>query len=195
MDGKIIPKVVLEWKPTGRRIRGRPRRRWIEDHHTHQGLGHLACSVSRVAAALASVSSVSQLFFFPVDCSGMILKGFGFVAFFAGVKASSFCIHLSIYPVQYTFSLQFAACGVVCFIVISPVYTYAPTSRIWLFGPDCRAGPWCRIVVPARDTKSSQYWPARQTCRFGSCSPICIGFGAARGVSTELETLTATCTM
>jgi hypothetical protein len=25
----------------------------------------------------------------------MILKGFGFVAFFAGVKASSFCIHLS----------------------------------------------------------------------------------------------------
>jgi hypothetical protein len=30
-----------------------------------------------------------------VGCSGMILKGFGFVAFFAGVKASSFCIHLS----------------------------------------------------------------------------------------------------
>jgi hypothetical protein len=30
-----------------------------------------------------------------VGCSEMILKGFGFVAFFAGVKASSFCIHLS----------------------------------------------------------------------------------------------------
>jgi hypothetical protein len=30
-----------------------------------------------------------------VGCKGMILKGFGFVAFFAGVKASSFCIHLS----------------------------------------------------------------------------------------------------
>jgi hypothetical protein len=25
----------------------------------------------------------------------MILNGFGFVAFFAGVKASSFCIHVS----------------------------------------------------------------------------------------------------
>jgi hypothetical protein len=62
--------------------------------HKHQALGHLARSVSRVTAALANVSLVSQLFSFHVDCSGMILKGFGFVAFFAGVKASSFCIHL-----------------------------------------------------------------------------------------------------
>jgi hypothetical protein len=51
-------------------------------HHKHQGLGHLARSVSTVTAALANVSSVSQLFSFLVDCSGMILKGFGFVAFF-----------------------------------------------------------------------------------------------------------------
>ena len=64
-------------------------------HHKHQGLGHLARSVSRVTAALANVSSVSRLFPFLVDCSGMILKGFGCVAFFAGIKASSFCIHLS----------------------------------------------------------------------------------------------------
>ena len=31
MDEKRISKTVLEWKPTGRRIRGRPRKRWIED--------------------------------------------------------------------------------------------------------------------------------------------------------------------
>jgi hypothetical protein len=35
------------------------------------------------------------LFSFLVVCSGMLLKGFGFVAFFASVEASSICIHLS----------------------------------------------------------------------------------------------------
>jgi len=64
-------------------------------HHKHQGLGHMARSVSRVTAALANVSSVSRLFSFLVDYSGMFWKGFSCVAFFAGVKASSFCIHLS----------------------------------------------------------------------------------------------------
>jgi hypothetical protein len=29
-----------------------------------------------------------------VGCRGMIVKGFGFVAFFAGIKTISFCIHL-----------------------------------------------------------------------------------------------------
>ena len=64
-------------------------------HHKHPGLGHLARSVSRVTVALSIASSVSQLFSFLVGCSGMILKGFALVAFFAGVKASSVCIHLS----------------------------------------------------------------------------------------------------
>ena len=30
MDEKRRPKRVLEWKPIGRRIRGRPRKSWIE---------------------------------------------------------------------------------------------------------------------------------------------------------------------
>jgi hypothetical protein len=63
-------------------------------HHKHPGLGHLAHSVSRITVALSIVSLVSQ-FSFLVGCKSMILKGFGFVEFFAGVKASCFCIHLS----------------------------------------------------------------------------------------------------
>jgi hypothetical protein len=31
MEGKRIPKWILEWKPTGRRNRGRARKRWIDD--------------------------------------------------------------------------------------------------------------------------------------------------------------------
>jgi hypothetical protein len=31
MDEKRTPKRILEWKAIGRRIRGRPRKRWIED--------------------------------------------------------------------------------------------------------------------------------------------------------------------
>jgi len=63
--------------------------------HKHQALDPLILSVSRVTTALANVSSVFQLFFFLVVCSDMILKGFGLVAFFASVRASSVCIHLS----------------------------------------------------------------------------------------------------
>jgi hypothetical protein len=45
----------------------------------------LARSVSRVKVALSIVSLVFQLFSFLLGCKGMILNGFGFVAFFAGV--------------------------------------------------------------------------------------------------------------
>jgi len=64
-------------------------------HHKHQELDPLNRSVSIITAARVNASSVFQLFTFLVVCSGMISKGFDFVAFFASVKASSFCIHLS----------------------------------------------------------------------------------------------------
>ena len=64
-------------------------------HHKHQGLDPLTRSVSRVTTALANVSSVFQLFSFLVVCSDMISKGIGLVAFFASVKDSFVCIHLS----------------------------------------------------------------------------------------------------
>ena len=64
-------------------------------HHKHQELDPLIRSVSRVTASRTNASSVFQLFSFLVVCSGMIWKGFGFVAFFASVKASSVCICLS----------------------------------------------------------------------------------------------------
>jgi len=64
-------------------------------HHKHQGLDPLIRSASRVTTALANVSSFFQLFSFLVVCSDMISKGFGLLAFFASVKASAFCIHLS----------------------------------------------------------------------------------------------------
>jgi len=66
-------------------------------NHKHQGLDPLIRSVSRVTAARANASSVFQLFSFLVVCSCMISKGFGFVAFFASVKASSVCIYIYIY--------------------------------------------------------------------------------------------------
>jgi hypothetical protein len=31
MDGGRMPRRILEWKPMGRRIRSRQRKRWIED--------------------------------------------------------------------------------------------------------------------------------------------------------------------
>ena len=31
MDGGRMPRRILEWEPMRRRIRGRPRKRWVED--------------------------------------------------------------------------------------------------------------------------------------------------------------------
>ena len=59
--------------------------------HKRQGLNPLIRSVSRVTAARANASSFFQLLSFLVVCSGMISKGFGFVAFFASVKANHCC--------------------------------------------------------------------------------------------------------
>ena len=64
-------------------------------HHKHPGLSHLTRSVYRVTAALSIASSVFQLSCFLVGSRCMILRGFGFVAFFVCVRASFFCIHLS----------------------------------------------------------------------------------------------------
>jgi len=64
-------------------------------HHKHQGLDPLIRSVSIVTTVLANVSSVFQFFSFRVVCSDMISKVFGFVVFFASVKANSVCIRLS----------------------------------------------------------------------------------------------------
>ena len=70
--------------------------RYVKHHHyKHKGLDLLTRPVSRVTTFLANLSSVFQLFFFLVVCSDMISKGFCLVAFFASVKASSVCIHLS----------------------------------------------------------------------------------------------------
>jgi hypothetical protein len=68
---------------------------WFYYHNIQQGLDPLIRFLSRVTTALSSISSVFQLFFFLVVCSDMISKGFGLVAFFASIKASSVCIHLS----------------------------------------------------------------------------------------------------
>ena len=39
MDGGRMARRILDWKPMGRRIRGRPRKRWIEDEEDNQTLG------------------------------------------------------------------------------------------------------------------------------------------------------------
>ena len=64
-------------------------------HHKRQGLGPLARSVSRVTAAPSSSSLVFQFSSFLVGCSGMLSSGFGFVAFFVGVRTISLCIRLA----------------------------------------------------------------------------------------------------
>jgi hypothetical protein len=40
MDDKRTAKRILEWKPIGTRIRGRPRKRWTDIFITAIGLSH-----------------------------------------------------------------------------------------------------------------------------------------------------------
>ena len=90
-DGKYFQELGVETWREGTYWRGLY---FHHHHHKHQGLDPLIRSVSTVTAARANASSVFQLFSFLAVCSGMVSKGFGFVAFFASVKASSVCIHL-----------------------------------------------------------------------------------------------------
>ena len=70
-------------------------------HHKHQGLNPLIRSVSKITTALSIVSSIFQLLSFLEVCSGMISKGFGFVAFFASVKAGvMLCLNTNYLPVK-----------------------------------------------------------------------------------------------
>jgi hypothetical protein len=62
-------------------------------HYKHQRLDPFILSVSRVTTALAKVSFVFSCS--PSLWSVWITKGFSLVAFFACVKASCVCIHLS----------------------------------------------------------------------------------------------------
>jgi len=52
----------------------------INNNNKHQEMDPVYRSVSTVTAARANASSVFQLFSFLVVCSGMISKGFSFVA-------------------------------------------------------------------------------------------------------------------
>jgi hypothetical protein len=67
---------------------------YTHSHHTTFSLRHYRPTGIRSADRPARSQSLYRLSPL-VDSSGMILKKFGFVAFFAGVKASYFCIHLS----------------------------------------------------------------------------------------------------
>jgi hypothetical protein len=48
MDDKRTPMRILEWKPIGTRIRGRPRKRWIADiEEDMQIMGIIRCRKQR----------------------------------------------------------------------------------------------------------------------------------------------------
>ena len=61
MEGKRIPKGVPEWKPTGRRNRGRPRKRWIEDIEEDIQIMEINCGESCVRKGQNGRKSLRRL--------------------------------------------------------------------------------------------------------------------------------------
>jgi len=108
-------------------------------------------SVSTVTSARAIASSVFQLFSFLVVCSGMISKEFGFMAFFASVKASSVCIHLSCNQLDATYYFIVLLIGSICF---GHYYAYHQNSTESCY--NLQPGHYSKLPAPSFQPTTTQ---------------------------------------